>query len=1121
MRRTIGTDCPYRAWFTRCSSRREVDTLQPEDNRHGAKAPVGNANQVARPCTRVPSGKQSSPRAARHSGPARHSGRRVPIVYVALLALLSGLLVPVIAAATSVTAADATYVFLVNSTAHQGASAAAISQRVCESTAGGNPCTLRAAIEVANSIPEGSGTVFIGLDPQWSGNRHMAVPTGASRMMTTSPQVSWDGSPASRNFGDNGAAFVLNRQMTIDLEHRLTINNGTSDAAALQSALFFINGPDVTLTRFRDTWSAETSFYVGPRARRTVIDQAHVQTLNWAPERFILIRGGAEDVTVSNSIISGFASDGAASRRWTWGVVEATNAAWPVRGTITLSGNHFRAAYGGTARCNGTQANGCASTPLLAEGQHVEDVVFVDNRMDFTNRVARGDARGLDFRGAHVRSVTVRGNLFYRPFYMNTVALIDFGHTQATGATVGGTDPVTGAPVGGIWIQDNEFIGLSGSGTANLGAVIQLPHNRSIPAGEISGNTITADSSLRANAIFWSGSQTSAAAPGNITASNLRIVDNHFQDFNSANRTTIRLVNTGAVEVRGNTFGVPSGSQANTVHEEWLPAGNNAEGITLFNNANTSANGKMNTWFPTGRNAQNQQSAPLQAQGCVVEMEIGHPVTAPQGARPLTAPGTHNPGGLAQVDVYWTASNNAEVLLESGIHVPASGAVTIFVELPAPGDPRLAGNGGVGPVHPVTGVVSGGLRLQTHDLVGRATGPGTVENVWVSSQFSRVVSISGTCNPEISVNQAEAQHDPTMVRDLHFVMTSSIELDVNSALDPDNYILSVHPTEQTTVWPGDSELPAQLAAQQVARINARIIEITELPGSQGRVFEVIVRVDDSARVELAVPAGVMRTASGHFSNSQPSQSFDNEVTFVNPLFVDFEVTNMVTGQPDGRDYSINIHPAAPAPLDNLYFASQVIDFDGGADVVLSQPQLTISPGFRQAVSNARLNAGQISAGSPVFITHTVASTDAIFDGLIVPVMRINRFSVDPQLGIVKEAWIPLEDEDSGQFLPFDQSSIDSVMATGQLAPAGGRVLDRTPVCFIYTVTNNSADDWNTVMRDVEIIDSDARVNTDLSTGSPLVGVIPELAVGESAQLMVCTVILDVDTTATSQIPEEG
>jgi adhesin/invasin len=115
---------------------------------------------------------------------------------------------------------------------------------------------------------------------------------------------------------------------------------------------------------------------------------------------------------------------------------------------------------------------------------------------------------------------------------------------------------------------------------------------------------------------------------------------------------------------------------------------------------------------------------------------------------------------------------------------------------------------------------------------------------------------------------------------------------------------------------------------------------------------------------------------------------------------------------------------------------------------------------------------------------------------VVPDLGIRLFATDPAVEVTKRAYHGVT----------DSSSPAAIVATGTEAPLGSRLLDGQPVCWVYTVTNVSDDDWATALTDVEVVDTDTR----LGQGG-LVGVIPTLGMGETQQVAACAVMTPGDT----------
>lgn len=903
-------------------------------------------------------------------------------------------------------------------------------------------CTLRAAIQESNALNLAAGIVRIGVQPGFAGGRIDLTADTSTWMSTVRPSAG-GGSITD----DLGAVFHVTAPVEIDLENRVFPNSVTT-LAGPNAAIFHVNGPDITLRGVDQAWGGETTFYVGERARDVTITGGEVRTQNNRPRRFLVVRGGATDVTVSDYTVSGFAAR-AADRGW--GFLDgAPNAANAVR-NLTISGVTYESQTSGA--CSTSTAAGCTSGVVYARNQHVQGLRVVDSAMPNYGRPANNSIRMIDLRGATVSDFQFARNTLTNPRIYVNHPLIEMGDATARGADMTNFE-----------ITDNVITGVTAASEAT-GAMIRLPQNNRIAGrGLIARNQFHAATGSM-QAIYWQGAHTNTL---NVQASGVVIEDNDFDGWGSTSaRSTIRMRMTGAVTIQRNTFGARTGAQTNTVNEEAGAVDSTV--LTMVNNRNRGANGKMNTWFPTARGANNQQAAPVTAESCTVGLEVAPPTET--GGN--TVSGARNPAVPARLDVYWTARNQAEVLIDS-VTVTQNARQTIDVTLPVAGDPRLAHlpEGAALPVDPGTGAVTGGLRVQTHDPNAGATA--------VSSQLSRVATIAGTCRPELSINQAEYQNDPTLARDKHWTIRSSLPL-VPETVTPEAITLTAEPTEDTL---------------DAARINPRVVSVEPVEGSGGTEFTVVAQADDSAVLHAAIEPGRVESESG-WVNDTPADSTDPTIRFVNPLVVDPDTLAVVAGKEAGKDYRITTRPGAPLPTSEVRFTAAPDASAAGHGLVLGTPEPTMpANATTTGPLNVTLPEGDVPAGTRGRVHHTAASEDVRYDGLLVPDLDLRLFATDPAVEITKQAYYGVG----------DSSSPAAIVATGTEAPLGTRLLDGQPVCWVYTVTNVSEDDWETVLRDVEVTDTDTR----LGQGG-LIGVIPTLGTGETQQLAACAVLIPGDT----------
>lgn len=991
------------------------------------------------------------------------SGRRRKATALGVtLAIAAGLLTPIAIA----NMAQAATQLSVDSLGLQSA-AGSLTDGICVSTVG--TCTLRAAIEESNALNAAPGEVAIGVDPDFAGG-NIAIST-ATRMRTTALSAA-NGAVAGDASGDgSGAVYEVTAPVTIDLEHKITIH--PAGAGDLAVAPFHLNGPDITIRAVDDVWAGETSFYIGPKAQRVTLDDLDVRTVTYYPERFFVVRGGAEEITVSNSTISGFASS---EREWNWGVVEGTSASFPVKG-LTVTGNTYLASDASGA-CNGSTAAGCTSTPVEAYEQHITELEFTDNVAPNINRSSASDARGLDLRYATVGTLKVSGNTFSSPYYRARQAVVDLAY----------------ANLDSFEIIGNDFTGMSGNGDVqDNAAAIMLPTDKRIgTGGTIADNEFLATGTMNTQALYWDGLEPTDSAT-NLADSRVSIVDNHFDGFStSASRSGIRMLQTGVVEIARNTFGPRSGSQTNTVLEEF--SGNGSVAATLVSNVNASANAKLNTWWPTARSSANVQTTPITATECTVPLEVASPADA---ANTTDYTAGRYPGVPVELDVYWTQGNDAEVYI-GRYDVAADERQTLQVALPMPGDELLETNNGVGPVDPISGAVTGGLRVQTIEPLAGSTSS--------SSQYSRVAVIDGNCRPVLTIAQATTQNEETHARDLHFTLTSSMQLDTSTVTSDDFVVEAKHATSE-----GLDGVAAGISTIDADKFNPRIVSVSEIAGSSGTQFDVVVRVDDTAQVTVTIGAGTVAIPTGlaniTAATTGSESATDNVVTFVNPITAQPSRFTLVTGDERGKKFTYMLAAGAPVPTEQLKFPTSVDQPQGTPKLSLSTASPVINGGETQ--SNAVVvtaAAGDAPAGTKTTIAATVVTGDSNYDGLLVPDVNPYLYATDPIINIVKRAYIEVGDSSSAQ----------QIEATGTPAPRDSRLTDGQPVCFVYTVSNTSADDWLTVLRDVEIIDSDER----LGKGG-VIGTVASLDSGDSEKLFSCVSLIPVDTTADGPSSESG
>ncbi|MCL2594121.1 MAG: hypothetical protein FWD83_01170 [Promicromonosporaceae bacterium] len=633
------------------------------------------------------------------------------------------------------------------------------------------------------------------------------------------------------------------------------------------------------------------------------------------------------------------------------------------------------------------------------------------------------------------------------------------------------------------------------------------------------------------------------SATASTVASGVFVRDNHFDGFNHRFGAVVAW-RSGTTSVYRNTFsygtaqrGTGTGQQLTRYEEisSWAVGGTaeapgdatsavagRSRGGNLFRNVDNSANRNMTTWhmlagttqvhvgphLPTNAIEANRDDRPI-----MTVAEDGSLVEEPTCAvtmtvRPSEDWGTgtgllgttaHRQSGEIKIDVYWTRNNQAEVFLGTATGITASGGQgdreTLLIHMPV-GEVVLANYGIVNVpgratttqiVDPVTGQITGFLRLQTHGMAH-----GQPE----STQFSRATTVAGICAPTLTINQAplEEQPDPTMRRFLNFIVESSAPLDLSS-FDPDSIDMTVEPITCTPNAVTGAPEPAY-CTRNPALINARIVSFTVIDDSYDMKISIKVAVDDSATVTLNLGANTVRSIQGVY-NPSPATYTDNQITFINPLQVQPHRIAIITADEIGRDYQLGIRPGAPVVTGDLLFTSTVEQNPADPTVL----PLTLSPTIDAGevwsdLIRVTVASGPVLPETPAWVHHTVRSSDPNFDGLVVPSMEIALFYTDPRLQITRRTFANVG----------DSSTPATIMATGTYVTSGSPMIYLQPVCFVWTVTNISEDQWETTLRDIDVTDTDLRLGTN-----GFIGHIPLLPDGESYHFSYCSVLIPSDT----------
>lgn len=504
-------------------------------------------------------------------------------------------------------------------------------------------------------------------------------------------------------------------------------------------------------------------------------------------------------------------------------------------------------------------------------------------------------------------------------------------------------------------IEGNQFTGQATS-QCDACATITMPLDRSLGGTNyIRNNTFVAGTGTYASgtAIYWNSNR------ADNSDSRLTITNNSFDGFGTANFPTVRLFETGTVTVERNTFGPASLASAVT----GLTADEGTSNV-LFNNYSILSNRKIGTWYPTAATVLNDGT-------CQATVTVTPPVSTTYDKPTLPA----------RVDVYFNSSASGSLLQGAEVLL---GSITVTTATPQTF--TFAYNDSAG----------GNVRVQTQ---GSNPWGGTQSP---SSQYSRVLAIpQGVCGPQITVNQAADQADPTSQRAVRFTVTTSAPLATTGA---GALTASDFSTAGSTA-PG-----------------VQVVSVTKINDT---TYAVVARANDTGVIALSLPQGAVTDAQGR--PSSPSTSTDNQVTYVNPLSLSPATLTVYQGQP-GKQVTITRAPDI-VPTADIQVTSSV---DNGW---VAASNATLAPGSTTGTVTVTSN-DLLGAQRNSVVTFTVTSADPNFDGLLLPAVAVTAKRI--ALSVQKQAW-----SDAAHTVPI---ASNSVVSNGQ------------QVYWTYTVTNEGDDD---------------------------------------------------------------
>ena len=979
----------------------------------------------------------------------------------------------------------------------------------CRTANNNTTCTLMAAIMEANARPATDtvtigvvdtipvGTAMTGGDPTGNDSSLLLLGQPEDRMLPTlasSPTAGIDG---------RGAMFNITRPMVIDIEGRLQLDaSGIFGMTALLLAtpidgvaVFYVNSPGVQILNAPQVLGSGSSFVFAPGTAAAgdpvIVDgrDQSVITSRWdRPDRFAVFRAGAANITVRDYNVKGFSE----SKQYgaIFGFLGTPTAGAQIANVTIDDVDVEQNAYAapGATGCNSSGGANCQGNLTNFWGNN--DGTFGDPRQTVS-------LKNLTFKNMTVSNYGVAPDMFRFD-----------GRAGVWPGSTNGADAVT---LDTLTIVDNKFDNNRGfTDAGGIGAFIVLPEG----TGKLLGTTRiarnrfsrptdgTTSATGTTRTILYEGGQgssgTGAAYREDSTAASGIFIENNF--FTGYPSDSITLYQTGVATVRGNTF--------NATASQTTPADLSAEELTdaasLVNNISgttkLSANQNIATWYPTGtatpasatgtaltatRDPAVAPLSPTATQTCVAQFTVQR--GAEVAGTPL--PSARQPGFPATLDFYWTNTDDAELYLGSA--TVASGD-TATVRVPLPIGALTLQNGASVTAVTTAGIMQGKVRLQTEVALAQ----------YESSQYSRVISVQGvSCAPVLTINQAPlpGQLERTTARDLHFILTSNV------ALNPATVTASDFVCSATASMPQAGE-PTTIDA---TRLNPRVVSVTPVAGSNGSQFDVVCRVDDTATVTLTMAANKVEAATAPLTNpaaagTGSTEATNNVLTFLNPVRVTPSAFNIITGDTTGYSFTIGLATGAPVSTAPLTFTSTVTQAAGAPAVTIVQTAPTAgtaNPVIPTAGTTATVKttaaAGNVTAGTQVPISFTLASADPQYDGLLVPTTTARLFNEDPSIRITKTAYVGMT----------DKTTLAGVKA-GTIIPTDTRLTDGQAVCFVYKVENISTGSWTTNLTGITVTDSDERLGTN--------GVIAQnisIAAGAApVEVFACTTLISSDTT---------
>ncbi|MGE4426324.1 MAG: Ig-like domain-containing protein [Solirubrobacteraceae bacterium] len=578
--------------------------------------------------------------------------RRTPL---RALAATTAALFALTLAALPQTAGAATKTFTVDSAVHTNVATATADADPGDGeclTANGT-CTLRAAIEQANALPASAGDDVEIVFADALGDATITLPSNGLRMQTTgASHIGY-----SNDFLGNGFFYVVDAERPVTVDFGGDVAVKSADDAS--NGIFLVKSQEVTIKGFANLRGGDSSIVVDRDARDTVIsDGACLDADTIILETCVGLISNTADVTISNLEIDSSYRFGIFVDRLKAGDAPVSNVAVSnvdVKGTQQYGDIWFEidAAVDGFT-VESSKFNSPAGFALgLRErsditGLHITNSQFLG-----------ADAYALfTYAYSKTKDLTVEGSAFDGTRW----AFVDHGGSTHDGLTFDGNDfkntlhhvlDFVDSKITNATITDNTFENARGDGLATVW--IGQPGTNNVIANNTFTQAETVPAAPGSPAVPGYNNRwaiyNNAIPPTGADPSGWAFRGNHVDGYRSVSGGPIVNVGRGKVEMTRNTFGQHTNGTI-------VPTESEVRGSNRFvTNREADTNNTIQTWRPTA----------VSTDGTSLTIRVA-PVSPTLG-------GNNDPTTPVDIDVFWTADDNAEEYI--GRLTPADPAVGI------------------------------------------------------------------------------------------------------------------------------------------------------------------------------------------------------------------------------------------------------------------------------------------------------------------------------------------------------------------------------------------------------------------------------------------------------------